>query len=275
VRNILLASLLALAACATPPSPSPGDSAEVRTGPGAARLVAAAEREWRDWGEISVEGWPEALDRTPDASPALFERLMGYWSATPEGPGVIASHQHYRHTITAPSSATASLDPVSGLPWQMEPANVTISAYNHPAWSAAFISHTMQTAGVPRSEFIPSARHAFYVDRLIENAMMNPEGAAFRPRSLAEYAPRPGDLVCADRSALPLPDWQTRLAEPGALRPMHCDIVVRAGSGAVEMIGGNVLDVVLRRRVPADAQGHLLPPPMDRPPFFVVFENRR
>jgi hypothetical protein len=275
-----LLALLVLAACATgtpaPSDPSQTLSAESRpAGPAAARLAAAAEREWRAWGSIAVEGWPVALDRTPDATPDLFERLMGYWSATPEGPEVITAHRHFRDTITAPSSTTASLDPVSGLPFEVVPANVAISSYNHPAWSAAFVSHAMAEAGVPRPDFDPSASHALYVDRLIANALANPEGAAFQPRSPGEYAPRPGDLVCADRAADPLPGWTARLAEPGRFRPMHCDIVVRAGHGTAEVIGGNVLDVVLRRRVPTDAEGHLLPPPLDRPPFFVVFENRR
>jgi hypothetical protein len=279
-RLMPLLVLLLLAACATDSSsPSQPRRAEAPTlgpaGPGGARLVAEAEREWRAWGRMAVEGWPFALDRTPDATPELFERLMGYWAATPEGPEVITAHRHFRDTITAPMTETASLDPVSGLPFEVMPANVAISSFNHPAWSAAFISYSMAAAGVPRSDFDPSASHALYVDRLIANAMADPAGAAFIPHNPSDHAARPGDLVCADRSGSPLPDWQSRLMESGRFRPMHCDIVVRAGGGKIDMIGGNVLDVVLRRRIPTDAQGHVLPPPIERPPFFVVFENRR
>ncbi|MBP0447422.1 DUF2272 domain-containing protein [Roseomonas sp. SSH11] len=172
-------------------------------------------------------------------------------------------------------TSTASLDPVSGLPFEVLPANVAISSYNHPAWSAAFISHVMAAAGLPRSDFDPSASHAFYVDRLIAQAMADPAGAAFIPHNPPEHPLRPGDLVCADRSYSPLWDWPSRLMETGRFRPMHCDIVVRAGGGSIDMIGGNVLDVVLRRRIPTDAQGRVLLPPPERPPFFVVFENRR
>ncbi|MFH5924191.1 DUF2272 domain-containing protein [Roseomonas xinghualingensis] len=271
--------LLLLTACATPPSSSDSSEAPAAAlepaGPGATRLVAAAEREWREWGSIMVDGWPVALERTPDATPELFDRLMSYWASTPEGPEVITDHLHYRDTIMAPEISTASLDPVSGLPFQLVAANVAISAYNHPAWSAAFISHAMGAAGMPRYDFDPSASHALYIDRMLESAMMNPESAAFRPHSPADYAPRPGDLICADRSAYPLPNWQARTAEPGRFRPMHCDIVVRAGGGSLEMIGGNVLDVVLRRRIPTDAQGRAQQPPLDRPPYFAIFENRR
>jgi hypothetical protein len=280
MRRLILCAFLLVAACATPSTdPAPSGTAVSATrrpvGPGAAKLVAAAEREWRDWGRIAVDGWPIALDRTPDATPDLFEKLMTYWSATPDGPGVIARHRNFRDTITAPEATSVSLDPVSGLPFNVEPANVAISAYNTPAWSAAFISSAMASAGVAPSDFRGSASHVLYMDGLIANAMADPASAAFIPHGVGEYAPRPGDLVCTDRSANPLPDWQARLAETGRSRPSHCDIVVRAGGGTLDMIGGNVLDVVLRRRVPLDAEGRLLPPPLDRPPFFVVFENRR
>ncbi|WP_458095811.1 DUF2272 domain-containing protein [Roseomonas sp. WA12] len=280
MRRLLLLAFLVLSACASQPEgPSPSRSTNgpslAPAGPGAARLVAAAEGEWRAWGRLSVVGWPVALERTPDATSELFERLMSYWSATPEGPEVVTAHRNFRDTITSPSATSASLDPVSGLPFEVVPANVAISSFNHPAWSAAFISYSMAQAGMPRSDFDPSASHALYVDRMIANAMMDPTGAAFVPHGLTEYAARPGDLVCADRASSPIYDWQSRLAETGRFRPMHCDIVVRAGGGTIDMIGGNVMDVVLRRRIPTDAQGHVLPPPPERAPFFVVFENRR
>ncbi|MFC7689702.1 DUF2272 domain-containing protein [Paeniroseomonas aquatica] len=53
-------------------------------------------------------------------------------------------------------------------------------------------------------------------------------------------APRPGDLLCADRGPAPIRDWRQRAADAGRFRPMHCDIVVAAGPGAVEAVGGNV-----------------------------------
>ncbi|WP_338661619.1 DUF2272 domain-containing protein [Pararoseomonas sp. SCSIO 73927] len=280
-RLLLLLPILLVAGCATTP-PSDPKPAEARNaparqlaGPGAAQLVAAAEREWRDWGRIAVEGWPVALDRTPDATPELFDKLMSYWSATPDGPGIINAHMHFRDTIAVPSLASASLDPVSGLPFNVVPANVAISSYNTPAWSAAFISYAMNSAGVARSDFRPSSAHVFYMDGMIDNFLADPQGAAFIPHHVHDHAPRPGDLLCYDRSASPLSNWEARMAERGRSRPSHCDIVVRAGGGTIDIIGGNVMDVVLRRRIPTDAQGVVLPPPLERPPFFVVFENRR
>ncbi|MBO1075897.1 DUF2272 domain-containing protein (plasmid) [Roseomonas marmotae] len=150
----------------------------------------------------------------------------------------------------------------------------SISLWSHPAWSAAFVSYVMQRAGVPGFVFPPSAAHSFYVDALLANWSSYPEGAAFRPHAPHEYAPRPGDLICADRSISPLYGWEERLAEPGQFRPMHCDVVVASGGGLVQAVGGNVLGAVVLRRFPADAAGRALPPPWDKPPFFVVFENR-
>ncbi len=94
------------------------------------------------------------------------------------------------------------------------------------------------------------------------------------PREVSEYAPVAGDLVCADRSARPLRSWRDRAADGGRFRPMHCDIVVAAGPGVVEAVGGNVRDAVTRARFPADDAGRLLPLPPGNPTWFAILENR-
>lgn len=271
--SLLVVALLA--ACAPEPvrTAVPLRASDVAAGPGAARLAAAAEREWRDWGSIAVEGWPIALERTPDATPDLFDRLMTYWGATRDGPGIVAAHRRFRDEIGAAPVETASLDPAADIGFRQMPVNVGISSYNTPAWSAAFVSHVVERAGI--GEFRPSSAHAMYLDPLLARAAADPEGAPFRPHAPAEYAPRPGDLVCFDRSASPLLHWTERLAEPGRSRPMHCDVVTAVRGGSLDLIGGNVLDVVLRRRVATDAAGRLETPPLDRPPFLLVMENRR
>ncbi len=272
MRLLALLALLAATACATAPTPPQVAAPTAVIGPSATRLAAAAEREWRAWGSLAVDGWPVALERTPDATPELFERLMTYWSATRDGPGIAARHRMFRDTIQAPSSATASLDGSSGLAWNTMPATVGISSYNEPAWSAAFVSYVMGAAG---AEFRPSSAHAMYLDPILARAVSDPAGAPFRAHAPSEYAPRRGDVVCWDRSASPLSHWRDRLSEPGRSRPMHCDVVVRSGGGTADFVGGNVLDVVLRRRVETDAAGRLAPPPLDRPPYLLVLENRR
>ena len=64
------------------------------------------------------------------------------------------------------------------------------------------------------------------------------------------------------------------MAETGAFRPMHCDVVVSDQPGLVQAIGGNVRDAVVLRRLPADEKGRVKPAPYGEAGFFVVFENR-
>ncbi|EFH12640.1 DUF2272 domain-containing protein [Teichococcus cervicalis] len=260
-----LAGLLLVAGCASAPPPPSAESLGALS-PWRARMAQAALAEWRAWGQITLEGWPETLPREPD--PRLFDRIIAYWAAVPgEGEPVIR-----RHTQTHAALMAGLAD--STLPGEPPPGLPSISLWAWPAWSAAFISYVMGQAGVPSYVFPPSASHAFYIDALLWQAQGDPARAAFLPRDPAEYAPRPGDLICADRANLPMLHWQERLSESGQFRPMHCDIVVAGGGGLVQAIGGNVRDAAVLRRFPADAQGRALPPPPDKPPFVLILENR-
>jgi hypothetical protein len=131
-------------------------------------------------------------------------------------------------------------------------------------WSAAFISWDIESAGVGRDLFCPSARHTVYVERMVQRARNS--GAAFIPRHLNERAPQVGDLICASRD-----DGSTRL-ENLDRGPGHCDIVVEVRPGEVHAIGGNVGDSVTRSVFPLDASGFLSPISARR--FFTVIENK-
>lgn len=264
VTGLIALLLLACAACSAPVRPLPEPEATEALSPWRGRLVRAALTEWRAWGELVVEGWPEALPQPAD--PDNYTRILDYWSSTPEGPAVAS---RLRNTHDSMMLALLEATP-PGAP----PPQPSISLWAYPAWSAAFVSAVLQRAGVPPSVFPAAAAHAWYIDRLLSEAAWNPSGAAFLPHDPAGYAAAPGDLLCADRSRLPLLHWQDRLAEAGQFRPLHCDIVVAAGGGLVQAVGGNVLDATVLRRFPADSRGHVLPPPFDKPPFFLVFENR-
>ncbi|HWL80954.1 MAG TPA: DUF2272 domain-containing protein [Roseomonas sp.] len=252
--------LLVVLSCAAPPAPDPTALAQENTWRG--RLVGQALAEWQAWGRLTVDGWPEALAEPAD--PSLFERVLTYWDSEPgEGPRVIRNHRETHEAL------------VTGLAESGTPAALpAISLWAYPAWSAAFISHVMAGAGIPSFVFPPAAAHATYIDVLLSQATWHPDTAAFLPHDPADYAPRPGDLLCADRSRVPLLHWQERLAESGQFRAMHCDVVVAGAAGRVQAVGGNVLDAVVLRRFPADAQGRVLPAPPDKPPFLLVFENR-
>jgi hypothetical protein len=51
---------------------------------------------------------------------------------------------------------------------------------------------------------------------------------------------------------------------------MHCDVVVRNGPNGIEAVGGNVQELVVLRRLPADIGGQVLPAPPGQPPFVLV-----
>jgi len=263
---VAAAGLVSLTGCTlSPPPPPPPVTASARLPPQRAAVVQAALTEWQRWGKLTVDGWPEFLD--PPAAPENFPSILAYWETVPEGPAVIRRHEGTRDAMMV---AMAEFQ-AEGAPSPPLPA---ISLFASPAWSAAFVSYVMQRAGVPGFVFPPAAAHSTYIDALLFSWSGNPEGAAFVPHEPVDYSPRPGDLICADRSRSPLYHWQERLSEAGSFRPMHCDVVVASGGGLVQAIGGNVLDAVVLRRFPADAAGRALPPPWDKAPFFVVFENR-
>ena len=198
-----------------PPSPEPPLSY-----PPAARERMLPHRH----GGMAGLGRPRGRGRPPrrraDAeprrrpSPPNFPRILAYWRALDADEGAVARNRPlYRAALEGRPEGAA--------------------LWREPFWSAAFVSYVMRAAGIDRAEFPPAAAHATYVDAMIATALRFPATAPFVPHGPAERAPRPGDLVCADRtgSAAPLADWRQRLPEAGRFRPMHCDIVVSSGPG--------------------------------------------
>ncbi|MFC7475766.1 DUF2272 domain-containing protein [Dankookia sp. GCM10030260] len=223
-----------------------------------------------------VVGWPEA--RPPDtiATPERFARLLAYWTAVPGGAGVAHRLSSLRSAILAAASGHIVAEAQDGDGEGMAIMAVAasgpedMSLYAFPAWSAAFVSAIARRAGISEDDLPAADRHARYIDALLARAIAAPDDARFLPYAPADRAPRAGDLLCADRSAAPLSHWSMRLAEAGHPRPMHCDIVVGTGPGTIAAVGGNVQDLVVLRRLPADADGRVLPAPPGQPPFVLV-----
>ena len=140
-----------------------------------------------------------------------------------------------------------------------------LSGVNHEVpWSAAFISWDIESAGVPRDQFCPDARHTVYIERMVERARR--PGAGFVPRRLDERKPEVGDLICASR------DGGRTTLDNLDRGPGHCDIVVEVRPREVQAIGGNVDDSVSRSVFPLDESGFLSP--ISARTFFTVIENR-
>ncbi|SDD45485.1 DUF2272 domain-containing protein [Belnapia rosea] len=250
MRSILLLLLLGACAVAPPPAPPLAYPPAARE-----RVVRIALGEWADWGRVVTEPGQPAGSTGAESEPANFPRVLAYWRAVPRDEGAIERNRRLYAEALAGAADGAAL-------------------WREPYWSAAFISFVLAAAGVDRREFPPSAAHADYVDALIRDAAAFPATAPFLPRLPFEAPPRPGDLLCADRGHVPITDWRQRAADGGRFRPMHCDIVVGAGAGVVEVVGGNVRDSVTLTRFPADAAGYLLPRPPGEPAWFALFQSR-
>ncbi len=264
-RALLFVVLLfGLAACAGAEraAPSPADIA----GPPIAyppetkrRILAIAIREWQEFGAPEVDysmGTARPIfDGVREDDPRVFPNVLAYWNAVRNG-----WEDYIRDQKTLYQAGQGGV-------------------WTDAAWSAAFISYVMRSAGVDHDDFPWSAGHRNYVDALIERHATYGLDAVFHVYDLEQYAPRPGDLICADRS-LPASQRITsvaeRVAEFGASRGMHCDIVVDVQPGRVAAIGGNVGHSVTRSWFPTDESGRLLRFPAgygDRTFFAVIRTN--
>lgn len=118
-------------------------------------------------------------------------------------------------------------------------------------WSAAFISWLMLESGVPAKDFTLSGLHADYLRDIAKR--QGASNARFALRPVADYTPRPGDLICATRAG-------ARIADINAIAdgtPMHCDLVMVNEGGLLESIGGNVRNSVSKTVRQVDATGRL------------------
>jgi hypothetical protein len=244
MRRLLLPLLLALTAAACAPHP-PRTAALPSLGPCPAStwrpeappptvsaktsMVLLAVAEWFRFGRQTIDDpatGPARIERLGIHEREASERVRDYWKS-----------------VDRPK--------LSGLDTEVP-------------WSAAFISWDIQSAGVPRDQFCPDARHTIYVERMVERE--HRPGAAFIPRHLSERRPQVGDLICASRAG-----GRTTL-ENLDRGPGHCDIVVEVRPGQVQVIGGNVDDSVSRSVFPLDENGFLSP--ISARQFFTVIENR-
>jgi hypothetical protein len=212
--------------------------------------IAIALREWRAFGSPVNDEPPEsrpesAGEETAERQPGLWQRVGEYWWLGQDADKREAAWtgKHGDDGIRFPPERDGDY-----------------------AWSAAFISYVMRTAGA-RDGFPYSPSHSHYINAA--------RSAAARLRIRAErtdaYAPVPGDLICMGRLSAKDMTYDDLPAGPFA---GHCDLVVDATPGALVVVGGNVDDAVTVKHVPVGddgrlvgADGRVLDP---RYPWFVV-----
>jgi len=159
----------------------------------------------------------------PDFEPGADATIAGYWSATPQGPRVIAGQNR---AWKAPGGDSVS--------W-VEP------------WSAAFISWVMCEAGLgDPAQFARSAAHITYIDQAIRARGGMAPDAAYVAYDAGDAPLNPGDLLCNSRDGTQYHTLADARQAFGMNAATHCDVVVKLDerNRRVLVIGGNVLSSV-------------------------------
>jgi hypothetical protein len=180
VKRLLLAASLLLGACA--PQTKPKTVVQAST---LAPLGPCKESSWR----------PDAPPPTASAKVSMVLLAVQEWFRF--------GRQTIDHTMPGPAKLeilgvqeTAAPQRINDYWKSVDKPNLTGLDTAVP-WSAAFISWDIESAGVSRDLFCPSALHTEYVERLVLREQR--PGAVLIPRPVNERAPQPGDLLCAAR----------------------------------------------------------------------------
>jgi hypothetical protein len=222
-----------------------------------ADAVAIAEQEWRRFGNHVDDDPPAAggYDPPPDADPA---RAPGHWER-------IGEYWWLGQNADRREAAWTGMHDENGRP-------IADGREDYYAWSAAFISYVMRTAGAgPRFPYSPS--HYTYINTAKDMAEGHASGWALVAEPVDAYAPAPGDVICYGRERHKVRFTQLPLRRFAA----HCDIVVARDGSAISVIGGNVDHTVTMKHVPVTKDGRLADPDGDvldaRYPWFVVLKT--
>ncbi|WP_084635553.1 DUF2272 domain-containing protein [Pseudoxanthomonas sp. J35] len=255
---------LALLALALPSAPAAAAGVEVcdlppRFGiePAAAAIVRTACEEHRLWTRpfIEADGRLAWLGVTESESSALADGITPAWQR-------VARYWRDSGTLYPMASSPGANSCI--YPGGVRATDNDCRAFiaDNP-WSAAFISWVMARAPLPG--FHGSPRHMDYIAR----AWRDPAGSPYLYADPFTGRPAPGDLLCflrADDHGRG-PEGLRQALSGQAPLPVrsHCDIVVAANVGGdrtLYLIGGNVLNTVMMRKLPLDASGRLLPGPL-------------
>ncbi len=205
-----------------------------------ADAVAIAQQEWRLFGEHVDDdppapgGYDPPPGDDPSRAPGHWERIGEYWWLSQDS--------------DRRESSWTGMHDENGQ--QIDPSRA-----DYFAWSAAFISYIMRTAGAgPRFPYSPS--HYVYINIAKEMTLGNTSGWAVMAERVDDYAPLPGDLICYSRENFKL----TYAKLPRRHFAGHCDMVVAKDKTQISVIGGNVDHAVTMKHVPVTDDGRLADP---------------
>lgn len=230
------------------------------------RIVDIAVQEWAFFGFQTVDARPVETRRLPDgvvadsanplrraprnarhmlrlgtweSSRDADASIAGYWSATPDGPALLArQNRQWRGGHDGP------------VDW-VQP------------WSAAFVSWVMCEAGLGEpAQFERDISHRVYIDQAIRARDGAAPDAAYVAYDAGEQPIEPGDLLCNSRGGADYRSLADRRREMGDYAPAHCDIVVRVDADRINVIGGNVVQGVSLTILPLTPDGSAHPRPV-------------
>jgi len=257
----LLRTLLLLACFVPPAAAAAAAGMEVcdappRYGVGAtaAAIVRTACQEHRRWFRpfIEADGRLAALGVTEAERAQLYDGVTPAWQQ-------VARYWRESGTLSslaATPGATSCMYAGGG----RDVENDCRAFILDNPWSAAFVSWVMARA--PLHGFGGSPRHLDYIAR----AWRDPEGSPYVYTDPFAGKPAPGDLLCflrANDHGVGAEGLRQALSGHGRMPTRsHCEIVVAANFGGdrtLYLIGGNVLNSVVMRKLPLDTSGRLLP----------------
>ncbi|TCT08830.1 uncharacterized protein DUF2272 [Tepidamorphus gemmatus] len=129
-----------------------------------------------------------------------------------------------------------------------------------PAWSAAFVSFCVKTAGAG-DRFMYTQAHCHYVARAMDAAEKASSSFGYVARRPESYTPRVGDIVCAGRLYAKQYTYDMARMQyvADSFYPSHGDIIVDISDGHAAAVGGNLSDSVQRKRLALTPEGYLEP----------------
>ncbi|KAB7764083.1 DUF2272 domain-containing protein [Xanthomonas maliensis] len=225
------------------------------TSPVAAAIVRSACNEHRLWQRpfIDANGRIASLGVTEAESAYLADHGLVAWQR-------VAMYWRDSGTL-AQMSGTPGASSCAALDGSRYTASDCRAFLIDTPWSAAFVSWVMTQAGLVG--FSRSARHLDY----IRSAYADSGNGPYRFTDPAAEKPAPGDLLCLLRGrevALGYAGLRAALGGHGSMPwKSHCDVVVAANVGGdrtLYLIGGNVFNTVMMRKMRLDRAGHLLLP---------------
>jgi hypothetical protein len=180
------------------------------------RAIAQALAEWRFFGGQTIDSGRLVRAGRTEADPGQWQRILRYWR---EGA--------LKDTLRGPADVSSNDNP----------------------WSAAFLAYVIRKAGAA-DQLLSASSHSGYIKEAIYNRQISANNAPLIGHRVTDYAPRPGDLLCAPRG------WAIgQVSYDTAVRldffPSRCELVISTSANQITTIGGDLMDSVSRHQIAA------------------------